>query len=216
MDGRELTMVLTKDPKMKPYFRGVYSFDTLFTDSECYINRNEKNILVFNASKSSSIGTHWLGILFGFIGGRGENSSSSFFIDSFCRDPSYYSHSTATTIDNSIDVASASASAIEEDEEELDHMPTMTTMSLDNDNEGDLQKYLATFMPLPERLYTLPYRVQPFTSNTCGLYVTYFLRKLIETPSMERAMIPFVKDMRNLSTNDQIVTDWFKRTYSSL
>ncbi len=86
MTGRELSIVLSRDPVTRNFFRGVYSMDTLFSDSIHHINRNEKNLLIFNSSKSGQAGSHWLGILFGY-------GSASFFINSFARDPSYYSES---------------------------------------------------------------------------------------------------------------------------
>ncbi len=75
MSGKELTAIFTNDSKMCPFFRGVYSMDTLFMDGERYINQNEKNILVANASESTTMGTHWLGLLFKAYGGL------SYFVD---------------------------------------------------------------------------------------------------------------------------------------
>ena len=65
MDGGQLKTVLTSDPTVRPYFRGIYARDTLY-QADLYVDYHDtRNAIIVNTDFSSGNGKHWLLIIKG-------------------------------------------------------------------------------------------------------------------------------------------------------
>jgi hypothetical protein len=78
MDAKQLSTILQREPDTRPFFKGVFSADSVLTFSPCV-----PCAIIINTDPSSQPGRHWVAI---FI----DNTNQGQFFDSYGNKPEYY------------------------------------------------------------------------------------------------------------------------------